>query len=148
MKNYENEKWKKDMEKSRSLKEVYAKHKNKIMHEKFYNGSNDSALLFNARAGSLPTKVRIQRIHNSHETICSLCEENVENINHIIMDCKALPDVAVYSSIEEANLIIADRLGFTHDAEQIRIAISRLNQWHALSRLNSPLVLCSPGVIP
>ncbi|KAH8039966.1 hypothetical protein HPB51_009222 [Rhipicephalus microplus] len=74
--------------KKRSL-QLYLEYKQAPDREPFYRGDRESALLFQARTGSLPTRKRHWELFDTDPS-CRLCGATEETIPHILMDCPRL----------------------------------------------------------
>ena len=82
--------WKKGMENKKTL-ELY-KNKDQLKRELWYDGSQGSKILFNARAGAWELKARIWRWSGEGEKClnCWVGREMVsETIEHVILECEA-----------------------------------------------------------
>ena len=81
------EEWKKEIESKVSLR-LYTQNKETMQEEKCYDNRPASTTWFRARTNCLQLNDR-NRFGNQ-ETNCKLCEEEVEDLGHFILDCKAL----------------------------------------------------------
>lgn len=86
----EEEKWISEVAKKKSLS-TYAQHKKSPAPEPFYQGDRASGLLFQARSGSLLTRLRLSQLFGKESPACILCDTHEEeDINHILRTCPAL----------------------------------------------------------
>ncbi|KAL3173154.1 hypothetical protein MRX96_012289 [Rhipicephalus microplus] len=106
------ERWRTSAAKKRSL-QLYLKYKLAPECEPFYRGDRESALLFQARTGSLTTEKRRWELFDADPSR-RLCGAMEETIQHIIMDCLRL------GAREHPKLSLAEYLGFSDDSIDIR----------------------------
>ncbi|KAH7972064.1 hypothetical protein HPB52_006158 [Rhipicephalus sanguineus] len=113
--------WRKAVTKKRSLS-CYATHKLAPGCEPYYRGDKSSALLFQARTGSLATQQRRHELFDS-EPSCRLCGAAEETVTHVLQDCPrlhdkprtspSLPELLGLSGQTEENHF--DRVNYTKD---------------------------------
>ena len=84
---WDTEEWKIDLE-SKSSAKIYRTFKTEIKEEKCYDNRFSSVLLFRARSNTLELNAR-NRFKNL-ETKCELCENENEDLQHFLVECKGL----------------------------------------------------------
>lgn len=113
--------------------ETYRMFKQEICKENIYDNSRGSSLLFEARTGVLRTKTyRVK--YQEMDTLCSVCGEQEETAEHLILFCKGLHPTV---NSDRADLIKA--LGFKDsegkiDFTRVEITKRRLSDWWLKSR--------------
>ncbi|KAH7967783.1 hypothetical protein HPB52_002462 [Rhipicephalus sanguineus] len=125
------ERWRTSAAKKRSLL-LYLKYKLAPDCEPFYRGDRESALLFQARTGSLTTQQRRWELFDADPS-CRLCGATEETIQHIMMDCPRLGARA------HPTLSLAEYLSLSDDSVDTRVehtesAKRRLKLWDRLCR--------------
>ena len=83
-------KWKQGMGNKSTLK-MYSE---KVAPRKklFYSGNKGSSLLFKTRTNSLEANDRTYRFNESRETICKMCNMQVEETSdHLLAECPTFP---------------------------------------------------------
>ena len=119
--------WKTGMQ-TKSALETYRKFKQEIAKENIYDNSRGSSLLFEARTGTLRTKTyRVK--YQEMDTLCSMCGEEEETAEHLILFCKGL-----HPTVERNGADLYKALGFKNsegkvDFEQVEITKRRLSDW-------------------
>ena len=118
--------WRKETQKMSSL-ELYYKNKLEMgQTDNIYDNSEKSKILSHARAGVLKTKLYRSRYENIPNPLCDNCKLEIENIQHIVLDCKFLNPIRRTVSLEEA-------LGFEKDGEvnmaEVNVTKNRLLKW-------------------
>ncbi|KAH6924404.1 hypothetical protein HPB50_016698 [Hyalomma asiaticum] len=110
----------------------YADHKLEPCTEAYYRGDRSSALLFQARTGSLATQQRLHELFDSDPS-CRLCGAPEETVAHILLACPRLHDQPRTSSS------LAELLGLAGQAEEA--CLDRVNstknfllRWERLCR--------------
>ncbi|KAH8019981.1 hypothetical protein HPB51_023797 [Rhipicephalus microplus] len=98
--------------------------------EPFYRGDRESALLFQARTGPLPTRKRHWELFDTDPS-CRLCGATEETIQHILMDCPRL------GARDLPKINLAEYLGLPDDPVDTRVehtesAKRRLKLWDRL----------------
>ncbi|KAH8027947.1 hypothetical protein HPB51_011472 [Rhipicephalus microplus] len=93
-------------------------------------GDRESALLFQARTGSLPTRKRHWELFDTDPS-CRLCGATEETIQHILMDCPRL------GARDLPKINLAEYLGLPDDPVDTRVehtesAKRRLKLWDRL----------------
>ncbi|KAH6928441.1 hypothetical protein HPB50_016231 [Hyalomma asiaticum] len=88
----------------------YADHKLEPCTEAYYRGDRSSALLFQARTGSLATQQRLHELLDSDPS-CRLCGAPEETVAHILLACPRLHNQHRTSSL-------AELLGLASQAEE------------------------------
>ncbi|KAH7982494.1 hypothetical protein HPB52_005412 [Rhipicephalus sanguineus] len=130
------ERWRTSAAKKRSL-QLYLKYKLAPDCEPFYRGDRESALLFQARTGSLNTQQRRWELFDADPS-CRLCGATEETIQHIMMDCPRLGARA------HPTLSLAEYLGLSDDSVDTRVehnesAKRRLKLWDCAGKCtNTP----------
>ncbi|KAH9369412.1 hypothetical protein HPB48_007190 [Haemaphysalis longicornis] len=66
----------------------YASHKHTISQEHFYADLPGSAMLFEARAGVLRTRMGRRKWDDAEEVMCAVCGEEEETAEHIVLSCE------------------------------------------------------------
>lgn len=123
------EMWRTSAAKKRSL-QLYLEYKQAPDREPFYRGDRESALLFQARTGSLPTRKRHWELFDTDPS-CRLCGATEETIQHILMDCPRL------GARDLPKINLAEYLGLPDDPVDTRVehtesAKRRLKLWDRL----------------
>ncbi|KAH8042281.1 hypothetical protein HPB51_021365 [Rhipicephalus microplus] len=121
--------WRTSAAKKRSL-QLYLEYKQAPDREPFYRGDRESALLFQARTGSLPTRKRHWELFDTDPS-CRLCGATEETIQHILMDCPRL------GARDLPKINLAEYLGLPDDPVDTRVehtesAKRRLKLWDRL----------------
>ncbi|KAH7949133.1 hypothetical protein HPB49_005559 [Dermacentor silvarum] len=78
--------WRKAAEQKSSL-ELYRSEKLEIRTECCYDNSKGSALLAEAKAGVLRTRIWRERFTEGVSTTCALCGESDETLCHVVLEC-------------------------------------------------------------
>ena len=94
MKNQDTEKWIKEI-RSKTTLTLYASRKNHVEEAGFMDNHPSSTIFFRARANCLPLNDR--RRHTGEDTKCLLCSSEVENLEHMILNCPAYNEERVAS---------------------------------------------------
>ena len=130
------EEWKKEIESKVSLR-LYKQNKETMQEEKCYDNRPASTIWFRARTNCLQLNDR-NRFGNQ-ETSCKLCQEELEDLEHFILDCKALELERSYSIVlQRPRLLDRDEtLGnflYSHDAMENKKEIL-YNMWRKRRKL-------------
>ncbi|KAH7969499.1 hypothetical protein HPB52_019026 [Rhipicephalus sanguineus] len=125
------ERWRTSAAKKQSL-QLYLEYKLAPDCEPFYRGDRESALLFQARTGSLTTQQRRWKVFEADPS-CRLCGDTEETMQHIMMDCPRLGARA------HPTLSLAEYMGRSDDSVDTRVehterAERRLKLWDRLCR--------------
>ncbi|KAL3196497.1 hypothetical protein MRX96_045198 [Rhipicephalus microplus] len=107
------ERWRTSAAKKRSL-QLYLKYKLAPDGEPIYRGDRESALLFQARTGSLTTQQWRWELFDADPS-CRICCAMEETIQHIIMDYQRL------GAKEHPKLSLVEYLGLSEDSIDIRV---------------------------
>ena len=81
--------WEEEVNSKTSLK-IYRMSKKNIQEDPIYDNTPASVILFQARTNTLPLEDR--KRHENKSTVCKLCQEETEDIEHFIMKCKKLTE--------------------------------------------------------
>ena len=95
---WDTERWKENMRKKSTLK-IYRQFKLEIKEEKFYDNSDASKYLFQARSNSLQLNTRNR--HTGGDTKCELCNNENEDLIHFLINCEGLEHKRNKAIIEE-----------------------------------------------
>lgn len=126
----ESERWYKEINKRKGLREIYAKGKKLLGKEINYDGSLESQLIFKARTDALATNTRCRRFA-AGSVECSLCKKAPETVPHIILFCEKLPNSIVGNEGIDGKEELLTRLGFrSEEPHKLSIAKQRLMLWH------------------
>ncbi len=93
----------------RSSLKLYNKFKEKIKEEKFYDNKPPSEILYKTRINSL--KLSDRNRHTNGDTKCIMCNSELENLTHFLLQCPA------YSN--ERNKILQTERLHTEEEEDI-----------------------------
>lgn len=122
--------WRTAVSKKQSLAEYY-KHKQEPAPMPYYRGDRDSALLFQARTGSLLTQQRRHELFGADPS-CRLCGAQNETLTHVLHECPNLSDE------NQTAKTLADSLAFTSNTVELKQQVSdtkrRLRRWEQLCR--------------
>lgn len=83
---WDTENWEKEVAERSSLK-LYSKFKTVIKEEQFYDNKPSSVTLYRARTNNLNLKDRNR--HTNGDTKCIMCDSEVEDLNHFLLQCPA-----------------------------------------------------------
>ncbi|XP_077531313.1 uncharacterized protein LOC144143430 [Haemaphysalis longicornis] len=108
----ETNKWREKMEAKTSL-EMYRAEKMNIRKENFYDNSQGSALLFEARAGCLRTKSFVGK-YSQNDGVCVVCGKETETVRHIVLECEG-----IHPNLHEGNIGLSEALGFKGITEEV-----------------------------
>ena len=86
IKDWDTENWEKEVAERSSLK-IYSKFKTTIKEEKFYDNKPSSIILYKARTNNLNLNDRNR--HKNGDTKCIMCNYELENLNHFLLQCPA-----------------------------------------------------------
>ena len=87
---------------NKSLVGMYKRFKKKVKEEKIYDNRRESEILFQARANCLALNNRYRHIAGREgETVCDLCRNGVEDLEHLMLKCKELEGKRNREIIEE-----------------------------------------------
>ena len=88
--NWDNEEWKRELASKKSV-EMYERCKNNIKEESFYDNVPASVTFFPCRSNTLKLNDRNRFV--GKEIKCIGCEEETENIEHFLLECKLYQDL-------------------------------------------------------
>ncbi|KAL1438738.1 hypothetical protein MTO96_047831 [Rhipicephalus appendiculatus] len=123
--------WHKATTKKRSLTH-YATHKLAPSNEPHYTGDKASALLFQARTGSLVTQKRQHELFDTDPS-CRLCGATEETIAHVLQACPRLHDRPRTSPSLAELLGLSGQTDETH-FDRVNSTKTLLLRWERLSR--------------
>ncbi|KAH7941206.1 hypothetical protein HPB49_010962 [Dermacentor silvarum] len=114
--------WRKAAEEKSSL-ELYRSEKLEIRTESCYDNSMGSALLAEARAGVLRTRIWRARFTEGVSTTCALCGKSDETLRHVVLECGGIFPPTRTQALPTA-------LGFkTEEVEAAEVTKKRLEFW-------------------
>ena len=122
-------KWREEMDAKSSLA-IYRQYKTTIGGEdRAYDNRPSSIILYKARANVLPLNDRNRFQNPNASTICSICNNGVEDLAHFILWCSAFSHVRENDAylqqpyIEDKNLLIGNYLFKNEDVDKVKTTL-------------------------